>query len=275
MPGGTEERDRWYRQRAADVAARPGNAAAGRTRWEEGTRKGQPVSGRTPSELERLGAMARTKPAGVPPRPWGLDWREVALVADTAVRGAADVATFGLSDEIAAGGDALLGIGGAGGLGVRYQRNLAQQEARNRYDAEHRRAARAVGEVGATGALYASGAGAGAAWAKGLAPRAKGVLGEGLSLVKSVAKGDLPVAVQVRTPLSKSFTVADHRTLRGATVEAKFGPYARLSKPQRLAEKEVVGYRVDRWGPHHVGRGTGTLAAGGSVVSTGLSNRGR
>ena len=65
-----------------------------------------------------------------------------------------------------------------------------------------------------------------------------------------------------KTPLSKGSTIADHVTLRGRKVEAKFGPTAKL-RPSQIRATEELGpdYRVDWWGPGHVGRLTGPAAA--------------
>jgi len=68
--------------------------------------------------------------------------------------------------------------------------------------------------------------------------------------------------MQVRIPLSKSHTVADHQTLRKQVVEAKFGDKTSLRTPQRRAKRELPDYRVDWWRPHHFGRVTGTVAGG-------------
>ncbi len=102
-----------------------------------------------------------------------------------------------------------------------------------------------------------------------LAPATKGALGEGLSWLKTRLSGDYPVGLQVRVPLSRSFTVADQTTARGLAVESKFGPKARLKGPQILAAEELgPSYRVDRWMPRHVGYITG--AASGAAGARGL-----
>jgi hypothetical protein len=76
--------------------------------------------------------------------------REAALQADTAVRAAANTLTFGGADHFAAGMDALFEPGGIEGWRGRYAGNLAEENARNRYDASHRQVAQTIGQIGGT-----------------------------------------------------------------------------------------------------------------------------
>jgi hypothetical protein len=110
-----------------------------------------------------------------------------------------------------------------------------------------------LGDVGVVGAESAA----------ALPIKAKGLMGEGLSVAKTVLKGDRPAAFQVRHTLQNGLTtVVDHDTAKGISVEAKFGPWARLSKNQRQAQKQWGDlYRVDRWGPRHVGAIAASAAA--------------
>lgn len=200
--------------------------------------------------------------------------REAALQVDAGVRGAADMLTFGQADEMAAGANALLGIGGDGGFAERYRANLQRERTRDQYDANHRAIARTAGEVGGAGLLYVGGAGAGAARSAALPPKAKGLLGEVMSAGKTLVSGDLPMDFQAGLKLpSGRRTVADQITARGMTVEAKFGPWARLSRAQREA-LEALGarYRVDWWLPKHVGRVTGTASATAGAAVAGRNN---
>jgi hypothetical protein len=96
----------------------------------------------------------------------------------------------------------------------------------------------------------------GRSWSNGLSIRQKGVLGENLSLARTVARGDLPQlgpkrAVQV----SGRKTFPDHRTLLGKLVEAKFGPKAKLSQNQTIALNQLGPdrFRVDAFLPRDVG----------------------
>jgi hypothetical protein len=106
------------------------------------------MAGRTLAELWDDLEEARLKGATLKAARLG---RNAALQADTAVRGAANVLTFGLADKAAAGLDTLLGSDS-------FAENLQEQENRNAYDHEHRRAAQLVGELAGTGvALGAAG----------------------------------------------------------------------------------------------------------------------
>jgi hypothetical protein len=49
-------------------------------------------------------------------------------------------------------------------------------------------------------------------------------------------------------------------------LDAKFGPGARLTPRQREARQKLgPNYRVDRWGPQHVGLGAGAATGAASV----------
>jgi len=186
--------------------------------------------------------------------------REGLIQADTAVRSAADTMTLGYADEAAAGLEALFS-GGVVGYQDRYDANLARDRARDAYDEEYREIARMVGESAATAILAGKGGyEIGKQGSARLSPKDKGKLGEALSVGKSILKGDWPVEFQVRTPLSRRFTVADHRTLR-EVVEAKFGPWAKLSDAQKRAVNELFNYRVDRWMTEDAGRVLGAISA--------------
>lgn len=170
-----DERERWFRERNEQVGRLKHDVeAAGRETWNAATRAGVNLVARTPQELHALGSrvvdaakrvgatteqvrraeplsgrgpVASSRPVAVRP-PGRL--REAALQADTAVRGAANVLTFGGADHFAAGMDALIQPGGLSGWRQRYDANLAQETARNRYDASHRAVAVGVGQVGGT-----------------------------------------------------------------------------------------------------------------------------
>jgi len=188
--------------------------------------------------------------------------REAGLQMDTAMRSAADTLSMGTADEIAAGADALFS-GGVDGYRDRYEAALARELERDEYDEMHRAAARAIGESAATALLaYTGGYAVGKGVSAELAPVTKGKLGEALSVGKTLLKGDLPVKFQVRVPLSRGYTRADQATLRGYSVEAKFGPRANL-RPRQIQAVEELGdtYRVDRWMPEDAGRVLGASSA--------------
>lgn len=96
--------------------------------------------------------------------------------------------------------------------------------------------------------------------------RAKGDLGETLSDAKSLARWNPTVARQVSKRLSGGGrTVVDSEVARGPQpyVESKFGPTARLSKPQRRWQAQNPGQtRNDFWMPRHVGQ------IGGAALSS-------
>ena len=80
----------------------------------------------------------------------GSPLEEAALQADAAVRGAANVMTLGGANHLAAGMDALLSPGGLGDWRRRYNANLEQQEALDRYNEAHRPIANTLGNVAGT-----------------------------------------------------------------------------------------------------------------------------
>jgi hypothetical protein len=196
------------------------------------------------------------------------------LQADTAVRSAANLVTFGLADKAEAAADALFDHSPGDWL-QHYKAALNDQVARTAFDASHRPVAQAVGRVAGVGLAAADLGLLGAETSAALPIKAKGLLGEILSGFKTVAKGDLPVAFQVRKKLDNGkTTVVDQTTARGLNVEAKFGPSASLRKNQRYAQKQWgQGYRVDWWLPRHVGYITGTAGGAGGLLSAGLQSQ--
>lgn len=127
------------------------------------------TTSRTPSPPR---AEIRSALPPAPPMPARNRLLEAALQADTAARGAANAVTFGGADHFAAGMNALGQAGGLEQWGDRYEANLAQEEARNAYDATHRSAASAAGQLAGTLAGFAlMGPARGAV---GLAPRIAG-----------------------------------------------------------------------------------------------------
>lgn len=224
----------------------------GRVAWARSTRSGANLGAPTNADLRALGANVR---AGLV---------EGALIADAAVRAAADTATFGLADEISAGANALLGAGGEGTLAERYDKLHAQEPAIDRFNREHRPNATAVGELGMA-ALTFKGSANFASKALGRLPsRAKGKIGERMSDARTILSGDIPVKHGKRLNLKGGgHTFADHQTVRGRVVEAKLGPTAGLTPRQRQAQAELgPSYRYDHWIFDDVGRVIGGAATG-------------
>jgi hypothetical protein len=115
---------------------------------------------------------AKTSSHQMIPREAAHQLRNVALQADTAIRGAANVLTFRGADHLAAGMDASILPGRLAGWDRRYQANLSQEHARNRYDKINRPVAQATGQV--AGALLGLGAVGPMAGALAVAPRLAG-----------------------------------------------------------------------------------------------------
>ena len=223
----------------------------GRIAWAQSTRSGANLSAATTEDLIALGAQVRA----------GLG--EGLSIADAVMRSAANTATFGLADNAEAGFNAIVGKGGEGDFLTRYDR-LYQDELRQ--DETYRRErpiANAAGELGMTLATAAGAAKRGALAVSRLPSRTKGVIGERMSDGKTLLSGDLPIKHHKRINLQGGgHTFADHQTVRGGIVEAKLGPKARLTNPQRRAQAQFgARYRYDHWSFDDVGRVVGGAAA--------------
>lgn len=104
-----------------------------------------------------------------PKRPRPLDAGDVFMAVDAGVRGAADILSFGKADEMEAGLEAgvetairsLPAFDDGRTFKQRYDTQLALQQERDRFDAEHRPVARGVGQVAGTVAGVAVGGGVG------------------------------------------------------------------------------------------------------------------
>lgn len=81
----------------------------------------------------------------------------------------------------------------------------------------------------------------------------KGDLGEVLSLLRSRLRGQKIADVHQRVKVGTKKSVTDHRTMDDWIVEAKLGPWARLSGPQKLLRAAHPHYRVDHFLPKDVG----------------------
>lgn len=203
-------------------------------------------------------SQPRQPPAGAIPEPL--------LQADTLVRSASNFYTGGLANNVEAAGAAFVDHSPGGWL-THYNAALQEQLARDAYDAAHRRVAVTLGDALGLALQLRGGFLAGARGSAALPPVAKGKLGEGLSVAKTILQGDRPVGFQLPKIMQNGKrTRIDHETAKGLYVESKFGPGARLSANQRYAQQQWgSGYRVDRWLPEHVGLITAPLgpAVGG------------
>jgi hypothetical protein len=197
---------------------------------------------------------------------------EAALQVDTLARSASNLLTGGWANNIESANAALFDRS-PGDWETHYKAQLQNHLARDAYDASHRRTAVALGDALAVGLISRAGFLAGARGSAALPIRMKGQLGEGLSVAKTILQGDRPAGFQVRKILDNSkATVVDHVTDKGISVEAKFGPAAKLTPNQRYAQQQFGPlYRVDHWLPKHVGWITTPLGpAGGGLLSSGL-----
>lgn len=105
-----------------------------------------------------------------------------------------------------------------------------------------------------------------------LAPKWKGRLGEGVSLVKSLARdGKMPKLQQRIKVGPRQDTIADQVLEDGAALlEAKFGRWAKLSDPQKAALRQFgPKYLIDHFLPDDVGR----VLAIGAGVKAGVGSR--
>lgn len=155
------EGEAWFQERARQVAvARDELEHAGARAYELASRTGRDVLARTPDEVRQLGqavVQAATEkrttprpvsqPAKAKTRSVLSTAREAALQVDTVMRSAANTITLGGADRLAAGIDAALASGKGGNFEDRYKQELAEHDARNRYDAEHRPLAQGIGNV--------------------------------------------------------------------------------------------------------------------------------
>jgi hypothetical protein len=163
----TESMDEFVARRRREAAARAGQAAAAYQAYGQAIRAGEALDLSQPSDLAAFGARSSpttTGPVsaidnancsnqqGSTPAPQNFIQaaHEAALQADTVARAAANILTFGAADHLAATTDALFQPGGLSGWGQRYDADLAQEQARNRYDASHRQAAQTIGVGGGT-----------------------------------------------------------------------------------------------------------------------------
>lgn len=173
---GVEE---WMRQRNADVMRLGHEAeAAGRGVWNQATRTGHNLAATRPSDVVALGArvlasprtrgaapiqvgaapVARRPAPSAPPRmpaakSLGQEASDQVLAG---ARGAQDAFTFGAGDHLYAGALALGDAARGADLRGAYEGRIAAERKRDRYDAEHYRTARAVGQVIGTGAQVAA-----------------------------------------------------------------------------------------------------------------------
>ena len=223
-------------------------------------------AGRRRSGLRHVGRVAVDSSGRVLRSP------EVMQQQGAVLHGFTDVVSMGQGADIEA---ALRTIGQSGPIsriGDRYRRNQEAVAARDARDRRQYGSARAVGQALGVLALARGAYEGGVGWSASLPSKAKGNLGEFLSWARTFTRGDIPIGAQVRVPLRIRHTVADFVTRSGDVIEAKFGPTARLTGPQRRALQELGSrYRYEHWMPYHVGRigaVAGTAAGAGAAVGT-------
>lgn len=122
------------------------------------------------------------------------------------------------------------------------------------------------GAGGAAGGHIADVIGTGGA--KALGRDAKGELGEALSIVKTWARGDVPLGYGKRRYLSKGYTVVDPGSTIDSLAESKLGRWVRISNPQVLGNVEIPNSRIDWWDPSDLGKiaGFGGAIAGSHLL---------
>lgn len=179
--------------------------------------------------------MARAEPAptGTPAPPARTDWN---AKFGAGLNGAVDAATLGIANRTTAAVNALSGDG-ADRWVDRYQANLAREDARDRYDAEHHRGARVAGEIiGTVGSIAATG---------GLGGLAQGGL-RGAQLGARL----LPSALRLAPPAK-----------RLAPLTSKATGWGRDALLQRFGPQAAIG-----------GVGSGVSVAG-QIVTDGMAGR--
>lgn len=190
---------------------------------------------------------------------------------DTVMRRAANSVTMDGADALEASVVASAGgLPGRGGWTQRYQAAQRAQDARDAYDLKYRTGAVVAGE--ALGLALGYRAGAGPLGTKALTVispwknNPKGRIGDVLSAIKSVSKGDLPINFQKPMAVRGGVTKTDQQTLRGTVVESKVRLNGRRGTltPRQQEAKEMLGgrYREDHWGPKDIRRATGATGAG-------------
>jgi hypothetical protein len=131
--------------------------AAANQAYGRSIRSGQALSLPQPQNVLAYGARL-SAPAALAPSPTqssaaapssiGAKAWDAVLEANAAARAASNAITFGGADRLAAAGDALFQPGGLSNWGQRYNANLQQEFAQDRYDMTHRPVAQAIGNVG-------------------------------------------------------------------------------------------------------------------------------
>lgn len=189
---------------------------------------------------------------------------ESQLPEDTVMRAAANVLSLGQANEAEATLSLFTDGGGDRDQNGRYNRHLAEQDARDEDDWRERPVAALAGTALGIGMLARSANNRAATWSARLPSTRKGFLGEEISRNWAFLRGDPVVQSQVTVPLSRSYTRADHMMRSGRYIEAKFGPRGDLRPNQKRAQRELGDrYLYEHWMPYHVGR---IAAAGASVA---------
>lgn len=98
--------------------------------------------------------------------------------------------------------------------------------------------------------------------ATNLSTKTKGKLGEGLSVIKTRLRGELPIGRHERRQLSRGHTFLDPGSTATGAVESKMGFFAELSPAQLLAQLELgPASRVDWWLSPDFGKITGSASS--------------
>jgi hypothetical protein len=150
-PRKPQSTDDWMQSRRAQVKGSRGAQAAGHDAWSAATRSGHALQARTPNDVVALGARVLRNAAPRAPAP-GIDWDHEFVAG---ARGARDALTFGLGECAYAGALALADATDGADLSRAFGRRIAAEQAQDKFEANHYRAARTVGQVLGTGAQIA------------------------------------------------------------------------------------------------------------------------
>jgi len=163
--------DRTGRRNAGLLTFGIGANAAAEDAWNQSMRTAPNLVPVSPDDVVAMRALARWRPkppAAIHPKPTLSATRHPTTVPTTksflgeagdqtlaGLRGAQDAFTFGLGDRAYAAIRALGDVYGGADLRTAYARRMAAEEARDRYDAQHYRTARTIGQIAGTAAQIA------------------------------------------------------------------------------------------------------------------------
>ena len=189
----------------------------------------------------------------------GVGGQAITDLARGRVSSAGDYGGAALGGAVGGVASRWLGAGHSGALG-----GVVTSLAQDRLNGRQFSFDRAHGAAILGGVMGAAGGRLGQRLSDDLPIAMKGQLGEDMSRARTWLRGDKVLAEAKRAePLEAGgYTIPDHLTQGGETVEAKFGPFARLSRRQLQAfDQPLSNYRVDHFLPRDFGAVVGFPAA--------------